>query len=160
MTDSIWLQIADTPWWVYAFFIYFLYVGYLATKPRVVSFKAMFLPTGIFTGISLICILLSPLVIRNIPSLLLAAAAGSLLGWLQYRFMKLKVMQNKSAYETPGSWNLFFIIILLIFLKFYFAFEINFNLFLQQDYVDFFLILYSFSIGLFLGRLFYCLRRS
>ena len=161
MSDSIWVKIAETPWWVYVIWIYLFYVSFLTTKPRIIPLQKLFLIPSLFLSISIVCmILILPFTLTNIFVLLGMLVLGVLLGWLQFRIMKIQAIKEGANLYIPGTWSGCIIILSLLFIKYYsgYQFELDPNLLLQPKFASIILAFSGLCAGLFLGRVAYSLR--
>jgi hypothetical protein len=166
MSNSIWQIIASTPWWVFVIFFYLLRMGYLATKPRVITLSAMLmfpllLAMGSFTTIFYYLSFTLDHILIWVAGFLL----GIGLGYIHYRFLNIKAISNTQSLYITGSWSLLLIILLIFGIKYYFGYEIaiNPNLFAQKEYAFSLLALYGMLTGFFAGRLSYaanCLKNG
>ena len=161
MNHAHWETIANTPWWLYVFFIYLSWMAYLATKPRLVPVKSIFIFPVFFITLSIISLYLSAR--WNLLYISIWAAAlvtGTLLGWLQFRLLKIKAVKNKSLLYMPGTWSLLVIIFTLFIAKFYFGFDgaIHPNQLSNPHFIRWIFLLYGIFTGLFIGRITYAVR--
>lgn len=154
--NMIWEALTHTPWWVYFLFFYLVYVGYDATKTRVVSFKRLFILPTIFLAISLNSLLtsfhISPTtVIVYLFSLLLGVCGG----WLLVRKVDVKFDHNRGLVKLPGTWATLILILMIFSTKYYFGYSFAIDPTLAEDtYYE--LLMLSVSgvcTGLFIGRL-------
>ena len=103
----------------------------------------------------------TPITLFNISGCIAAIILGSILGWLHFSVIKIKVVRYHRQIRLPGSWGLLIIIVALFFSMIYF--NIDIISFSQQITTPRFafplLLLYGFLTGLFIGRFCYA-RRS
>lgn len=111
--------IKGTPVWVFIVFGYVLFIGIQALKARTVPvlrlfiLPAAFLLWGVYAALNKLS---SPIaVLTYIITLLL----GSMLSWLYYRKLKIKVDHSQQTVTLPGS-SVTLILVLLIFSAKYF----------------------------------------
>jgi hypothetical protein len=158
MTNSIWEMIAGTPWWVFALFAYLVKIGYSATKPSIVEFKKLWmLPTALI----ILSVIGIDTIAHGAPKNLLAATGAALLGiplgWLHYKSLKIKAVQDKKQLYIPGTWSVLVIILAIFAVKYYcnYQLEVNPEIFLRPQNALTILTVYGLFIGLFIGRMAY-----
>ena len=162
MTRSVWEMIASTPWWMFLLFGYLIYIGFLATKPSIVSTKKLFvMPTiaTLFATAALIYIIQWHK--ADILILGFSIVCGFMFGWLQLYLTNIKAIKNEPALYLPGSWTLMIFIIFLLIAKFYFGEKLNlyYQIFLNSQFSALLILFYGLSIGLFIGRFLIIMRR-
>lgn len=162
MHDSIWQAIANIPWWIYGTFIYLLRLGFLATKPRIISIKSILILPGFLIFISLLSIYLNKQFnFLHFLTWLSTFLLGTGCGWLQFRFFNIKAIKNEAKLYVPGTWSLLIVIVVSFSSRLYFlnaSNKIDFALFLQPPLVIWLFALYGLLTGLFFGRITYALR--
>lgn len=160
MTYSFWASIAETPWWIWAAFVYLIWAGITATSARIVSMKSLFMIPVIFLLLSFIA-MVTQLQINsfNLFAWIACMLIGLPLGWLQCRALKIQALKNQRALYIPGTYSLLIMLVVLAIVKYSTGFElsIGFKL-LQPHYSPLLMAIYGFGIGLFAGRIFYALR--
>ena len=157
---SIWETAANTPWWVYALFIYLVRLGFLATQPRIIPVKNLLLLPTLFVLFSLFN-LYSTVQVTALHLLvwLGALCLGCLLGWLQYAALKIKAIKDEAKLYIPGTWTLLFIILIIFSIKYYFNYESAIEpSALTNSSSPWVLLLYGLFTGLFIGRMSYAFR--
>jgi hypothetical protein len=165
MSPTIWNTIASTAWWVFllygALFIYLIKVGLAASQAQVISFKQLFTMPIISLIFSIICLLISiPITLSFFAYWISALGLGLLLGWLQFRLLRVKAVSGQRQFYLPGSWRLLLLFIVLIALKFYYAisFDLQWLLLLKTQYVRELFMLSGLATGMLIGRISYALR--
>lgn len=162
MTSSIWETIAETPWWFYLFVIGFIQLGLSATKPRIVPIKQIFALPLLYLSLSFVCIYLGiQSTLINWSYWLGACVAGGLLGWLQMLARRVKAVKNDTKLYLPGSWVFFLLVLAMIFIKYYLAYQftnITFDTLSDPNYAKLFMGIFGLCAGLYLGRIIYALR--
>lgn len=161
MPNSFWEMVANTPWWVYLIFTYLIYISFLATKPRVISFRQLLILPSIFITLSIIS--LSTILQIDAYNIFLWSSAlflGIPLGWLQFFLQKIKAIKNESKLYIPGTWSLFFFCLFIFAAKYYYSFELAIDpkSIASSPYAPYILLLYGLFTGLFIGKLFYSLQ--
>ena len=96
MTPTVWDTIAETPWWIYAIYLYLFQMAYLATKSRIVEVKAL-RNFALFFVISTLFLLIvgKQLTLPKTGLWLAALCIGALAGFLQFRLYKIKAVKNE-----------------------------------------------------------------
>jgi hypothetical protein len=161
MTASIWESIADTPWWMYLGFIGLFALSWSATKPREIPIRNLLATPLVFIPFSLLCISFTlPINALNIGIWVVTAALGTVLGWWQFRLMKIKAIKDKLMIHMPGTRSLFIFMFLISAAKYFYGFSFSdyLALFTQVKYAKPILGGYGLLTGLLIGKVFYCLR--
>lgn len=161
MQTSIWENIADTPWWFFLAVLGLIWMAWLATKPKTVAVKSLFLIPVIYIPLSLASIFLSfPITPASVFIWIGATMAGTVLGWLHFRVLRIKAIQNESRLYIPGTWTLFILLLLIAVSKYYYgySFIIDPQYFIQAKYATIIVALYGLFAGLFIGKVIYSLR--
>ena len=160
MNGSIWQTIAETPWWKFAFVAYLIYLVYMTTKPRIITLRS--LQYGVFSLTALSVIALATVTVTHInpeafSRCLVMFLLGSGLGWLQFSRYRLQAIAGEKKLLVPGSRTLVFIIPSIIFIKYYFNFQISLDASSMpiEKLTVLLMTLAGLSCGLFIGRLFY-----
>jgi hypothetical protein len=158
--NSIWQIVAGTPWWVYVLFIYLMRLGFYATKSHIIPVKKIFIMPMIFLVLSIVSMFGMALNAFNLSIWVASILVGAVLGWLQYKALRIKAVKNKASLYVPGTWSLLIIITLIFSIKYYFGYTISIdpNVLMQPQYTAWILGLYGLFSGLFIGRLTYALR--
>ena len=161
MTPTIWDSIADTPWWILATYLYLLRFGYLSTKSRIVHLNVISRTTFIFFTTTLILFALTKqFTLPKIALWLASLSVGMLIGWLQYRLMRIKAIKDERLIRLPGSWFLLLTTPLLI----YFQLQKGYNYIASLDLMHnptllFWLpVAYGLMAGVIIGKLIYARR--
>lgn len=162
METTIWDTIADTPWWVGFTYVALIYSGYLATKARLVPFKYLRKTTISFViATFIVLIVLKRFSLPALCSWLAMLILGSIIGWLQYRIMKVKANGPSGLIRLPGNWISICIIFGLIYWQSHSTsidlFDVNFLL--SQNVTRWLPPCYGLLAGLMIGKLVY-LRRQ
>lgn len=162
MTSSFILEtIASTPWWFYVLVVLVVKLAFIATKPRLVEIKKLFVMPIVFISISILIFAytykINPTTIGIWLSTLMA---GTLLGFLHFRFLKIKAVKEKAALYFPGSKSLFVLILVLFAARYYFNTHLNIDpqTLLQPATLARLIPLYGFFTGVFIGKAWYALR--
>ena len=141
----------STPFYVYLLFIYLMFIGIKATKPRVVLY-----PIKLF---------ITPLVfwaffikqLNRIEDLLLVFVLITISIFINLKLFKPPPVQIENNISIiPGSWQPLFIIIVIFSIKYLFGYMRTVKPQLPQQYEIIELIISSLMIGMTLSRaLFY-----
>jgi hypothetical protein len=161
MQTSIWEKIADTPWWFFLFVIGFISLAWVATKPKIIPIKNLLLMPAIYIPFSLLSIALTIPINRIVVLLWLTGTlTGIVIGWLHFRILNIKAVKNKSSLYVPGTWSLFGLILLITATKYYYGYSLMIDpkIFIQAEYVNYFITLYGLFAGIFIGKIIYSLR--
>lgn len=154
--NTLWQALLGTPWWVYVLVIYFVKVGFDATKTRTVPFKTLFILPIVFTGLS-IETLISSVEINYITlsAYFIALAIGASVGWILVRNQNFKIDKKRSLIQLPGSWLPLGIILGVFSAKYYFGYSLAVHPEKAND-LSFAIMMLGVSgacTGLFIGRL-------
>lgn len=154
--NSIQQIIIGTPWWVYALFIYLIWIGIIASKTRVVSLKKLFIVPIIFGFISIHTLVTSfQMSALTITTWSGAIVLGTLLGWIQIHRYTLKIDKIHHLVQVPGTWSTLIFILIIFATKYYFGYELAVDPKLaEQSLFEFSMLAISgVFTGLFIGRL-------
>ena len=111
----------DTPWWVYAIFIYVIYRGIRASQTRVIPLARLFiLPLIIVVFASHTLLAMTTLSGDLVINWVLTLIVGFLIGWWLTKIRDIKVDQEKGLLQISGSW-ISLIVILFIFGSHYYV---------------------------------------
>lgn len=162
MPDTIWQSIASTPWWAFIFAAFVIRNCYLATKPRYLTLKQLYLLPTMFVCLSSMCM---GAMMSNITMPVIAVWAnfillGTGIGYLQFNYRRIEALPHLNALRMPGTMVPGLMLIIGLLLKYYFGFKVNINLLalVQPKYLTFMLAGYGLVSGIFLGHLGYALR--
>lgn len=161
MPTTVWDIIANTPWWVFGLFIYLSYVGFLATKPRTVPLNSLLILPIVFVIMSIISMFtVLHFMLNNAGIWLAGGVIGMLLGWLQFRAMKVQAVRDQSALYMPGSWILLALVMLIFACRYYINYEaaLDPNFLSDIKHTHYIYGLFGLFTGLFAGRLLYARR--
>jgi hypothetical protein len=162
MSYPMWEAIAETPWWMYAFFLWLLFLAYDSTQARIVPLKLSVISSLVFAISPVLAIMFFiHFTLKTILILSGTILVGSVLGWIQFYLQKIKILKNKAAFYYPGSWSLFVLIFLGLAAKWYFGFNIYASLRMNMlsQYTIPVAIFASLILGLAIGRTSYLLKR-
>lgn len=159
---KFWQSVANTPFWMYLFFLYVIAFTYRTTKPQIVPYTAVKLaPLGVAT-LAIICMFtFLQVTITNLAYLITALAAGFIIGWIQYRIKNIKADADSKTIHLPGTYVLCITVCCAIFAKFYYSYTpdyADFNITLgsiANAYSDKIMVLLGLSCGLMIGRFIY-----
>jgi hypothetical protein len=161
MTVSFWENVANTPWWAYVVIFCLLILGWAATKPHEVPIKKLLIPPAFFIPISLVSLYLTlPFTVLSLGLWLVAAACGTLVGWLHFRILKVKAIKGQSSLHMPGTKSLYLLLLLIGVARYYYEFNLNDYLMLltQVKYSKPIIASYGFLGGLLIGKVIYARR--
>lgn len=161
MSTSIWETIAETPWWVFALFFYLMYAAIVATRPSVVQIKTFVIFPIVFVCLTMVNIIfIKQIHFTQICFWIATFSIGSLLGWLQLNFIKIKLLKDENKLQIPGSWSLLIILLVLLTMKYYFGYQITFTTDMLRDpfYQNILISIYGIATGIFVGRWIYVRR--
>ena len=156
--DNIWQIIANTPWWIAPLFCYLMYLGYLANKPRTLSYASLLRAPLIFTAFTIVAMFTylnhTPL---NILIWLATLIIGTIMGWLNFKLTKVKAIKDERKLALPGTWMLWIFSIGIFTAKFYYHYDFMLDLeTVKQPHFQYALCtLYGFFTGLFIGKIIY-----
>jgi len=161
MSPTIWDTLANTPWWIYPLYYYLLRTGYLATKSRFVPLRTLRLFT-LFFVLSTFALLLGSqqLSVTKFGLWLASLAGGALIGWLQFRLMRIKSKPQEALIRVPGNWLIICGAIAMIIIQLFKGYD--YYLHLAQQVAPIFLswlpVVYGVLGGIFMGKLIYANR--
>lgn len=160
MSFSFWQSVANTPWWFFAFCIYLFYVAYYATKGHIIPLKMLYLLPIVFIALFVISMFTMTITLANTGIWIGMLCLGMLLGWLQFRFLKVKAIKNENSLYIPGTWSAFIFIFIFLVSQYSPSYRLTFNIsqFMHGEYTIYLLCLYGIGLGITLGRLIYSLR--
>lgn len=158
--ETIKYFLIGTPWYVYLIFFYLVIIGIKSVKGGIVSLKKLFFIPCVFLFMSIDEIVTKlPFHAIFIGAFAIGLACGTLLGYWQYKSLKIDVDQNKKLLKIGGSKFSLVLIIVTFSYKYYlgYTFAVNPNMELTQMA----LLLYFSSIltGMFVGRLLFALHK-
>lgn len=154
--DTVIQILKGTPIWVYIFFVYLLFVGFLATKTGVVHIAKLALLPVIFLFLS-IETLVTHFAINglSVSTWLIALAVGSLIGYLLVCRHNLRVDRKYLLLEMPGSWLTMILILIIFFGKYYAGYQMSVDPgAVMNTHTEMVVLAVSaFCTGLFVGRM-------
>lgn len=141
----------STPFYVYLLFIYLMFIGIKATKPRVVLY-----PVKLFI-MPLVFLAFFIKQLNRIEDLLLVFVLITISIFINLKLFKPPPVQIENNISIiPGSWQPLFIIIVIFSIKYLFGYMRTVKPQLPQQYEIIELIISSLMIGMTLSRaLFY-----
>lgn len=111
----------DTPWWVYAIFIYVVYRGIRASQTRVMPLARLFiLPLIIVVFADHTLLAMTTLSGALVLNWLITLIIGFLIGWWLTKMRDIKADQEKGWLQISGLW-ISLLVILLIFGSHYYV---------------------------------------
>lgn len=155
--NEIWVALSNTPWWVYALFIYLVMIGIKASNTRVISIKKLFIIPVIFTYLSIHTLITSfDIHVLEVSIWGSAILIGTLFGWAEVfrQHRHIKVDKTKHLIQVPGSWMTLILILVIFASKYYFGYELDQDpeLIHQNAFEYSMLIVSGICTGLFIGR--------
>lgn len=164
--NNFWFGIADTPWWIYGLFAYFLFIGYIATKPRIIHFRQLIGATAMLSGFSFFNFIF--FVHPNQVYLGIWAfcfLSAGLCGFLQFRIAKIKAFKNESKISLPGTYTILALALFGIASKYYTHFQLDLNPAMLNQPLTLQLLsgFYGSLTGYFAGKTYYawrCIKRG
>jgi hypothetical protein len=156
----IWQAIANTPWWVFALFVYLIKVGYTATRPRIIPINAMLIIPTIFLALATIGLFkLTNLNGVRFAWWLSAIIVGGSLGWHLCKSMGITAIKDSQRIHVPGTWSVLIIFLILFIIKYFLNYEMTTHAdFLKHALArDLLLISYGGTTGFFIGRIYYAI---
>ncbi|MBA3660142.1 MAG: hypothetical protein H0W64_00250 [Gammaproteobacteria bacterium] len=162
ITPSFWEQFAETSWWLYALFLYLMWGGFLATRPRVLHFYTIRLTTALFIILFLATFYWqTSFTFSNVLLCLAALGSGFIIGWGHFFISKVKPLPEKKL-VIPGTWSILVLICGAWIAKFYYHVQLEAYLFSDSPYPLLWPIIQAAFAGYFLGQFCYafnCLKR-
>lgn len=146
----------DTPWWVYAIFIYVIYRAIVALRTRIIPVKNLFIFPVIIvmlTGRTLLTMTTLSLVL--VINGLIAFVSAFIIGWWLTKIRKIKVDRQQGLLQVQRSW-ISLIVLLVIFGIHYYVGYMNAvypEIAQQLFFVHCIFTLNSIIMGIIVGRL-------
>lgn len=120
---KFWQSVANTPWWMYLFFLYLILLSYRTTKPQRIALIALQLGPGFYLLVSLASMIwLINTTPKNVAYWAAALTGGVLVGWLQFRIKNVKAIEDTKILQVPGTFLFLAFICTAIFAKFYYGY--------------------------------------
>ncbi|MDF1654858.1 MAG: hypothetical protein P1U34_07055 [Coxiellaceae bacterium] len=117
--------IVGTPWWVYLLFIYLVYIGFKASKDRIVSIYKMLLLPIIFGWLAIDTIMQDFTVDTwAVLAFIVSLAIFTLLGYLHVIKMKCSIDLEHKLVKSPGTWSVLIIVLIIFVSKYYFGYQL------------------------------------
>jgi hypothetical protein len=117
---DVWEFVSGAPWWVYALFVYLMFIGINAMKPRVVSFKRMTLFPLIFLVWSVMRLYEN--VTASSSSLIIYwcifLVVGAYCGLREVHSWKLHMDHKKGLITLPGNYSTLVLVLLIFIFRF------------------------------------------
>lgn len=151
----------DTPWWVYLLFIYLVFIGLRATRPRTTSLNKVFFLPLIFTLWNL-----AWLYERIQGHFLLlffwpfGIAVGIFSGWAMVRKWHIAYHKSQRTISLPPTWSTLILILLVFAVRYFFVFNYEIHpekashLFLADSLIS------GTITGIFIGRSFHIYQKT
>ena len=121
----IWPMLANTPWWVYLIFAYLIVKGIKASRPRLLPIKRLVILPIVLLGFSIYglveVVAFNPI---NGGIWFVCLLIGAVLGHVQIRQQKLVFDKKSHLVQTPGSWSMLILILVIFLSKYYFAYSL------------------------------------
>ena len=158
---AFWQIIATTPWWAYLLLMYIVNIGFAARRPRYLHYNQLIIAPSVLTTLFLLTFYhLLPWQLVYLAVWGAMIPLGAVLGWLQYKHLKIKAIRHTAKLYIPGTWSVLIIMVLLFSLKYYLGLKISFDAttLQQPKYIWSLVTAYGLFTGLFLGRAFYAQR--
>ncbi len=147
--------LSGTPWWVYLIFLYLLWIGFQASKPRKIPLRRLFILPLLLTVWSLYGLFLRMdgrygyFVVW-----IVALLVGGALGWVWVRKWKATVNWHEKTINLPGSWSVLIFVLIIFVAKYWFGYTYSVNpesvynptIFLSDAIIS------GFITGIFVGR--------
>lgn len=153
---TFWEKVAETPWWWYALAIYLLLACLSSLKPRIVEVRQLFTFPLFFIIFSAIILSVSfEINLMNLVTWTSALMGGMLLGFLQFRLLRIKAIPNENKLYIPGSPLFILMVASFLAAKFYFNLDMNIGVLftLQQTHPIWFILAYGILSGLLLSKI-------
>lgn len=116
----MWDILSGAPWWVYALFLYLMFIGIQSTKPRTISVRRLVIFPLIFVVWSLwslyghVAMVGNALIIYWIVFLFIGAYCGR----KEVQSWKLRVDRAKGLITIPGNYSTMILVLVIFVLKF------------------------------------------
>lgn len=147
------LLFKETPWWVYALFVFLVLIGLKATKPRWITLRQLLILPVVFMILSVFW--LTERLHGQYYDLifwLIGLSIGTFFGWLLVRPWKIEVDKHKKALALPPTWSSLILILLFFAVRYFFSYhyevhpEAASHLFLADSIAS------GTMTGIFIGR--------
>lgn len=112
--------ISGTPWWVFSIFAYLLYVGFAATRARIVWIPRLFIIPIILMSLKIKDLFLAEN--HMLLSYALCSLLGYYLGCKRVSHEHFKVIKADMSVKLQGSWSTFILLMSFFFIKYFFGF--------------------------------------
>jgi hypothetical protein len=162
MRDTIWQTIAATPWWMFTLYIYLIWASFLATKPRLVSLKNLFVSSLFFLSLSVMgmCSMMRFISITHYAIWVGTLFLGTGLGYLQFSIMNVRAVKDTHTFPLPGTYLPLIVLLVFFTTKFYWGYDITID---PQSFIDpknsiLLVFIYGLLNGIAIGKLSYALR--
>ncbi|MDF1795000.1 MAG: hypothetical protein P1U63_00545 [Coxiellaceae bacterium] len=120
--------IVGTPWWVYLLFVYLIYIGFKASKGRIVSIYKMLLLPVIFGWLAIDTIMQDFTIDAwAMTSFIVSLIVFTWLGYLHVIKMKCEVDRDHRLVKASGTWSVLFLVLIIFFSKYYFGYQLAVN---------------------------------
>jgi len=149
--ETLFKALKGTPWWVYALFVYLVWVGVRAMKPQMVSVNKMFIVPLIFVAWSIYGLIIRFQGWVDIFFWAIAIIAGFFVGGYLV-FKKFRADRKKLLAYIPGSPVILILVLVIFAVRYFFGYysathEVGQAMHVAQ-------IIVSGSItGMFVGRM-------
>lgn len=118
----VWSLLKGTPWWVYAIFVYLLWVGFDARKTRNIKLPILFIMPLIFLVLQYSFLSASFKIILLFLSVFVATF---ILSWFWHKRKKITFHPEQKEITLYGSWETFILVMGIFFVKYVFGFLDN-----------------------------------
>ena len=159
--ENVYYVLIYTPWWVYVLFIYLIFIGIKASKPRKNSLIKLAIVPLVFLILSIDSLMNeTSLHSPNLLAYIIAMLIGILIGFLIAKHIGGHAIKDKKGYliNLPGSWLVLILIIIIFTAKYYFGIRLGYHpeLINNLKFTIIMLSIYGLTSGIFIGRfLFY-----
>lgn len=111
-------MLKGTPAWVYAIFVYLMFIGLKATQRR-----TMYLPALFIIPVILLSLRLYNVESADITSYFSFLALGGLIGMVLAWNTKLEMHKKTFSITLPGTWQTLFLLLAVFTVKYFFGYQ-------------------------------------
>lgn len=153
-------MLTNTPWWVYIFFIFLVFIGLRGTKPRTVPINQILLLPTIFAIWNILW-----LAERTQEHLYLiwfwivGLFVGCFIGWQTVMAWHIYADHKRKVISLPGTWTTLIFILLVFCARYYFVYTYEYHPHAAPHLFTADALISGLFTGIFIGRTFELYRK-
>ncbi len=144
---------ANTPWWVFALFIFLVLTGLNASKPRIIPVKRLIILPTVFALWNIAWLAER---IHGHFSLfifwLIGLIIGAFIGWQTVMSWRVHADHAHRTVSLPGTWSTLFFIVLVFFVRYFFVYNYEMHPESAANLFSSDALLSGSMTGIFVGR--------